>query len=529
MALSFPERFSNVNEKTKLLVFFLVYTAVGEAGFLFFTPEIGLTTFWPSCGVLAGMLLIVSPRSWAPYLVAAVASSIISSVVHAISFPLSCAIISTRTLEACLAAMIIRSTRGGGPEEAENSRNVLTLIIASVVSSGVVSFLVVLAEAGFSPASRWSLWPIWWTGDAVAIMAIAPAFVFSGKLSLSTPRRGRILVIGESVALFITAGIVAWFGFLAQIPLFVNARAFLVLPVLWAALRRPPLYTAMVGILLVMCAMWGIAQHPDPAAGGDAVLALSMLSHLGLFTILIGFGLYVSVVVCEKNARESRLTESERQNHLLADNASEMVVRFAPDGKVTFVSPASNRILGYDSRQLSEDGFLKSLVHPEDLPVVVAAADAVTSLHEPAVFRVRVRKPDASYCWTETTVCAVRHNESGVVSEIHAVTRDVTIQRAAESELAKLNRALQTTIECNQILVRAGSEDDLLHGVGNIIVDQGHYPLIWVALLDGDCVKEVLLNSSPAHKEVLTGDVRTIWTETLLGNGPAGLALSNGE
>jgi PAS domain S-box-containing protein len=63
---------------------------------------------------------------------------------------------------------------------------------------------------------------------------------------------------------------------------------------------------------------------------------------------------------------------------------------------------------------------------------------------------------------------------------------DITARKAAEAELRRLNRALRTISKCNETLVRSVSEEDLLSGICQNIVEVGQYQLACIHLVGSD-------------------------------------------
>ncbi|MGE5385509.1 MAG: EAL domain-containing protein [Betaproteobacteria bacterium] len=72
-------------------------------------------------------------------------------------------------------------------------------------------------------------------------------------------------------------------------------------------------------------------------------------------------------------------------------------------------------------------------------------------------------------------------SESGMATI--AYVRDGRDNPSERREVERLNRMLQLVHECNDILVRARSEQELLEGILHHMTDLGNYPLIWVGLL----------------------------------------------
>lgn len=79
------------------------------------------------------------------------------------------------------------------------------------------------------------------------------------------------------------------------------------------------------------------------------------------------------------------------------------------------------------------------------------------------------------------------------VSDEHVmlIARDLSERKAkeealqrSEAELRRLNRLLRTLSECNQALVRAKDENQLLEEMCNILAHTGGYPLAWIGVVD---------------------------------------------
>ena len=98
---------------------------------------------------------------------------------------------------------------------------------------------------------------------------------------------------------------------------------------------------------------------------------------------------------------------------------------------------------------------------------------------------------------------------------------------ARTTELRQANRMLMLLSECNQVLVRAADETGLLDKIGQLIVELGGYPLVWVSLTGHPETQTVRL---AACVEGNAGDVTDFIAATdKLENGPVGRALRSGQ
>lgn len=106
-------------------------------------------------------------------------------------------------------------------------------------------------------------------------------------------------------------------------------------------------------------------------------------------------------------------------------------------------------------------------------------------------------------------------------SEVPSVERD----REINQELRRLNRALRALSACNQALAQAGSEQELLAQICDIIVRLGAYRFAWIGYADSNEAKRVSPMAYAGHEAGYLNQVQVNWSETPEGQGPAGTAV----
>lgn len=122
---------------------------------------------------------------------------------------------------------------------------------------------------------------------------------------------------------------------------------------------------------------------------------------------------------------ERELRRSGESYRMLAENVNEMIIRFTPEGVVTYASPAALRILGYDPGEVvGREG--REFLHSQDLERVVEAHRSMLHGDDPPAVLSRMMHKDGYPVWLETTTRAIRNPETGDVESIVAVSRDVT-------------------------------------------------------------------------------------------------------
>jgi diguanylate cyclase (GGDEF)-like protein/PAS domain S-box-containing protein len=128
----------------------------------------------------------------------------------------------------------------------------------------------------------------------------------------------------------------------------------------------------------------------------------------------------------------SLATGDDAQFRFLAENATDMLSRHTADGIFLYASPASVRLFGYTPEEMV-DRSAYEFIHPDDITYLLARHGKV--LEEPntvdARYRYRFRCSDGSYVNAETTARLVK-DAAGQVTEIHAVTRDISERIAKE-------------------------------------------------------------------------------------------------
>jgi PAS domain S-box-containing protein len=96
------------------------------------------------------------------------------------------------------------------------------------------------------------------------------------------------------------------------------------------------------------------------------------------------------------------------------------------------------------------------------------------------------------------------------------------------TELARLNRTLQTLYQCNQALVRATEEYELLHSVCRILVEVGGLRMAWVGYRELNEEKMVRPVTWAGHDAGYLERINITWADTETGRGTTGTAIRTG-
>lgn len=106
---------------------------------------------------------------------------------------------------------------------------------------------------------------------------------------------------------------------------------------------------------------------------------------------------------------------------------------------------------------------------------------------------------------------------------------DITERKRAEEELHRVNRALRTISDCNQALVRATTETELLHDVCQILINIGGYHFAWVGYTQHTPEKRIIPVAKAGFEAGYLDNLIVTWDESEWGQGPSGTAVRTGE
>ncbi len=100
--------------------------------------------------------------------------------------------------------------------------------------------------------------------------------------------------------------------------------------------------------------------------------------------------------------------------------------------------------------------------------------------------------------------------------------------RLTDARLRETNRTLQVLSDCNQALVRAVREQDLMDDMCRILVERGGYQLAWIGLAELDAQRRVRCVASCGATDYLEG-IELSWGRGDSSLGPTGTAIRTGR
>ena len=211
---------------------------------------------------------------------------------------------------------------------------------------------------------------------------------------------------------------------------------------------------------------------------------------------------------------------------------------FDAAGRFIFISNACEIIWGWTNQHMSAQGFFDQVRTSDNDPnsdaIRAIAANTCTSaatVHfdschrdQHGVMRHLRCRLDWSpvrqifYCSARTASSAMRQAEQAIGYQLQT-----------ERVLRGLNRALRMLSACNQMLIRASSEVELLDEVCRIVRTIGGYQMAWVGFAIDDASNTVMPVARAGDEGRLLDDLTISWSaEIAEGFGPSGLTIRSG-
>ncbi|MCS6865206.1 MAG: response regulator [Gemmataceae bacterium] len=367
------------------------------------------------------------------------------------------------------------------PGRRELSRLILASIVGVTLSS--INSLIWQAAGGL-PSSQWLLVGIaWWLGDTIGILLVAPAL-----LTASWPR-WQYRTLQAALGLLVTA-LLSAIAFVDVLP--VPVRALLLFPAIlflvYVGIRE------QLGMASIHVALWaaialiGTSSGQGPFRPYPPLAQMLMLS--ALLTTCAVMVLALAATHTERDRAQAALAATAAEYQALVDSTPAVIVRYQPDGRLTFANETLCKLLGCERSALIGRSVFELI---PNLP----RGETVTELplvHDPGVTMDGTSGsflfPDGSKRWYRWTAKPITTAQGAI--EFQAVGIDLTERREAEAQRAAIERKMQDAQRLEALGVLAGG---VAHDFNN-----------WMAGILGhaELALAVLPENHPAHQHLQT-------------------------
>lgn len=339
-----PERWSRTTLRfATLAVVAVAYYATARVSLNVALVEGQVTPIWPPTGIAVVAMLILGPEVWPGVALGA----------FLVNVPLSRSLVEAaviacgNTLAPVAAVALLRWA--GFRAELERLRDAMALVFLGALAATTISASAgtsALAVSGtISPSAFWPTWSVWWTGDAMGVLVVAP-FLLSLR-PRGGPARWSWRIAAEAGALAAGLTVVVTVVFHSGLQL-----TYLVFPfLLWAAWRFGLRGAAPAALLTSGLAIWAAVRGAGPFAHQtlfDKMVTLQLFN--ASFALM---SLVLAALVAERSRAEKESRRSAARVMGLVASAPDGILIVAPDGRIQVANPQAERIFGYSSGTLA--------------------------------------------------------------------------------------------------------------------------------------------------------------------------------
>jgi PAS domain S-box-containing protein len=339
--------------------------------------------------------------------------------------------------------------------------------LATMVSASIGAASFCLATGQWPLASQ--MWITWWLGDTAGILIVSPIIVMLKKKMVQTISNIQFIeAIIVFLILLISSAVI--FGYHYQI------EYVIIPPLLWIAMRFGRFYSAaavfLVSGIAVLCTISGVSPPADPEAQKSL---LNLQTYIGVISVIT---LCLSVLTHNRRAAErdlknykehleekirersaelvraneqlvmyiqnqdrvkTALSESEKKYRDLVESANSIILRWKPDGSITFFNAYAQKFFGFTEPEIIGRNILGSIV-----PVLESSGRDLSWLIEDIVSRPEGRafnenenlRKNGEKVWIAWTNKPI-FDESGALTEILSVGNDITKRKKIEESLKR--------------------------------------------------------------------------------------------
>ena len=395
----------------------VAYVAVAEIGFSLAFAVRQVTAVWPPTGLAIAVLVLGGYRLWPGIWLGAFVANFSTNE----PFLVAAAIASGNTLAPLAGTYLLRAFHF--EHTFSRIRDVLIFVVFAAIVAMTISAsngFVQLALGHIVPWSAFgSVWTLWWTGDAMGVLLVAPLI-----LTWSDVRRNGIIQ-GDAgplevtiVALLMVA--VSSIEFLIRLP-----QPFPLYPfVVWSALRVGPRVTSAAILLLGILAVWGTVHNVGPFSV-SGTLDQRLMALVIFMSVLSITGLILSAITSERRTAVRNLEVAERRFKVLAETVPQLV----------WTADASGTIDWFNQRW-------KQYTGNQEFPQPIADWHHLIAAGEPFEREINLRRQDGMYRWFLLRAEPMHDRKQRIVRWYGTLT-DIDDQRRAVERSARIAKTLQ--------------------------------------------------------------------------------------
>ncbi len=439
-----------------------LYFLAGRVGLAVPFTSGNVSPVWPPAGIALAAVLLVGDRIWPAIAVGAFLVNFLSPL------PPSAAVgIALGNAAGPLVGAWLLRRVPGFQVTLTRLRDALGLVVLGGLGGTAVSATVGTAVLFSARVDAWSnfgsAWLMWWLGDAMGVLMIAPLALTFRRLLAIRERLRLLELAGLSAGAILVCALIfeGRFGLSGG----GNVLALGVLPfVIWGALRFEASGAASVALLIGAIAVWETAHGSGPFVLTTPLRNAALLqSFLGVVAVS---GLSVAALVSERTAlvRRDAAREARRQGEAryreIAETASEGIWMLDSDLLTCFANRRMAEMLGVTVEAMLGKPVLDFLDDRDAEQMRATLSRRKLGVSE--CYEARYRRQDGSEVWARVS-STPSIGAGGAFEGVLAMVSDITEQKRAETErraaldrIALLSRAVEQTADSVLVADREG-------------------------------------------------------------------------
>ncbi len=146
----------------------------------------------------------------------------------------------------------------------------------------------------------------------------------------------------------------------------------------------------------------------------------------------------------EKKKAEHLLHQSEERHRLISENSRDSVLILQPNGTMTYLSPGTENLLGYDIKGMHGQT-IQDFVHHEDIEAAVPKGlDDILNGTLEEITEFRMKTADGSHIWVEALHRAIQNQEGSQIKEWIVYIRESQSIKSTEKKMEALEEILDS-------------------------------------------------------------------------------------
>lgn len=466
-------RHVNLTTVTRVVILTAFYFVGGllgkEASFL--SGSVALV--WPPAGIALAAILLFGYRFWPGVALGAVLFSFTNGVPLGF-FTLATAI--GNTMGAIVCAFLLKKMVAF-ENAMERTSDVTGYVAFACFLGTTVNAAFNVVGSAYGGTTAWEeLFPTlleWWVPNALAGLVVAPV-ILAWATPWSLGWNSRSIAEAALCAVGLVAGTLisfnSWFVYgIQNYPLAYLPFPFLVWGALRFGQRGATTGTALVSALAIHSLLDGRGPFVTTTER-DSLMLIG--SYIGIIAVT---NLLLAAAAAERRRAEREMSESEKRFRAVVEDQTDLICRFKPDGKLTFVNDAYCRFHGKRHEVLLGANFLDTL-STEDIHIPLSFFSALPPEQPVVSFDHRLMSPEGVPVWQQYTVRRL-FKEQGETLEFQAVIQDITHRKESEQAVLASERKYRSLVaNIPDVVWTANAGKELVYVSDNALDLLGYRP-----------------------------------------------------